>query len=184
MLFLAKVNANHCFLCCTGTPSGTPSQETNKKPQPRVEYAVPQQKRTRRKLMDSAVTVPSPAASKLSSLHHLEDSLTKEVRPIVYTPESCRKPAQSYCTQTVVKKALHLAGLEEVDACSMDRAEKKTSITDSTCDTITQHDEADVHSTATLHERTDEMAETSTDLPLKESQLCSNNILQRYFPVL
>ncbi|NXF96219.1 KI18A protein, partial [Eubucco bourcierii] len=161
------------------TPSGTPSRETTKKPRQSVEYAVPQQKRTRRKLMDSAVTVPSPAASKLSSLQHLEDSLTKEVRPIVYTPESCRKPAQSYCTQTVVKKALHLAGLKEADACSMDRPEKKTSIMDSTCDTISECNEADVHSTTTLCERTDETAETSTDLPLKESQLGSNSILQR-----
>ncbi|XP_054246555.1 kinesin-like protein KIF18A [Indicator indicator] len=162
-----------------GTTLGTPSQETNKNTQQIVECAVPQQKRTRRKLMDSPVTIPSPAASKLSSLHHLEDSLTKEVRPIVYTPEFSRKPEQSDCTQTVVKKALHLAGLQEVDVCNTDRPVKKPSVTDSTCDTISQYGGADMNSTVILYELTDETAETSTDLSLKESQPCSNTLLQR-----
>ncbi|NXN17638.1 KI18A protein, partial [Indicator maculatus] len=162
-----------------GTTSGTPSQETNKNAQQIVECAVPQQKRTRRKLMDSPVTVASPAASKLSSLHHLEDSLTKEVRPIVYTPESSRKPEQSYCTQTVMKKAFHLAGLQEVHVCNTDRPVKKPSVTDSTGDTISQYGEADMNSTVILYELTDETAETSTDLSLKESQPGSNTFLQR-----
>ncbi|XP_009332791.1 PREDICTED: kinesin-like protein KIF18A [Pygoscelis adeliae] len=161
------------------TTFGTPSQEMNKNTQQIVEYAVPPQKRTRRKLMDSPVTAQSPAASKHSSLHHLEDSLTKEVRPIVYTPEFYRKPVQSCCTQTVVKKALHLAGLQEANACNIDMPVKKASIMDSTCDIIPECDEADMDSTVILYEGTGEKTETSTDSSMKESQLCSNSILQR-----
>lgn len=131
--------------------------------------------------MDSPVTAQSPAASKQSSLHHLEDSLTKEVLPIVYTPEFCRKPVQSSCTQTVVKKALHLAGLQEVDACNIDMPVKKASIMDSTCDIIPERDEADMNSTVILYEGTDETTEPSTDSSMKESQPCNGSILQRYY---
>ncbi|XP_075568524.1 kinesin-like protein KIF18A [Pelecanus crispus] len=161
------------------TAFGTPSQETNKNTQQTVEYAVPPQKRTRRKLMDSPVTAESPAASKHSSLHHLEDSLTKEVHPIMYTPEFCRKPVQSCCTQTVVKKALHLAGLQEANACNIDMPVKKASIMDSTCDIIPECNEADMDSTVILYEGTGETTEMSTDSSVKESQPCSNSILQR-----
>ncbi|KAM6133779.1 kinesin-like protein KIF18A [Phoenicopterus ruber ruber] len=161
------------------TTSGTPSQEMNKSTQQIVEYAVPPQKRTRRKLMDSPITAQSPAASKHSSLHHLEDSLSKEVRPIVYTPEFCRKPVQSCCTQTVVKKALHLAGIQEANASNVDMPVKKVSIMDSTCDIIPECDEADIDSTVILYEGTGETTETSTDLSVKESQPRSNSILQR-----
>ncbi|NXL12600.1 KI18A protein, partial [Mesembrinibis cayennensis] len=159
------------------TTFGTPSQETNKNTQQIVEYAVPPQKRTRRKLMDSPVTAQSPAASKHSNLCHLEDSLTKEVHPIVYTPEFCRKPGQSYCTQTVVKQALHLAGLREGNACNTDV--KKASMMDSTCDVIPECDEADMDSTVILYEGTGETTETSTDSSVKKSQPCSSSILQR-----
>ncbi|XP_009700308.1 PREDICTED: kinesin-like protein KIF18A [Cariama cristata] len=160
------------------TTFGTPSQEMNKNTQQIVEYAVPPQKRTRRKLMDSPVTAQSPAASKRSTLH-LEDSLTREVHPIVYTPEFCRKPAQSSYTQTVVKKALHLAGLQEANACNMDMPVKKANIMDSTCDIIPECDEADMNSTVILYEGTGETTEMSAVSSMKQSQPCSNSILQR-----
>ncbi|XP_075358156.1 kinesin-like protein KIF18A isoform X2 [Mycteria americana] len=161
------------------TSFGTASQEMNENTQQIVEYAVPPQKRTRRKLMDSPVTAQSPAASKHSSLRHLEDSLTKEVHPIVYTPEFCRKPVQSCCTQTVVKKALHLAGLQETNACNIDKPVKNVNIMDSTCDIIPECGEADMDSTVILYEGTGETTEMSTDSSMKESQPCSNSILQR-----
>ncbi|NXH18452.1 KI18A protein, partial [Bucco capensis] len=160
--------------CCT--TSSTSSQESNKK---LLEYSVPTQKRTRRKLMDSPATVQSPAASKQSLLCHLEDSLTKEVRPIVYTPDSCRQPAQSCCTQPVVKKALHLAGLQEANACNLDVPVKKTRLLDTTCDIIPECDEAGMNSTVILYEVTGETTETSTVSSGKESQPCSKGILQR-----
>ncbi|NXV40063.1 KI18A protein, partial [Rissa tridactyla] len=161
------------------TTFGTPSQEMNMSTQQIIEYAVPPQKRTRRKLMDSPITAQSPAPSKQSSLCHLEDSLTKEVRPIVYTPEFCRKPVQSCCTQTVVKKPLHLAGLQEASACNIDMPVKKASVTDSTCYIIPECNEDDMNSTVILYEETGETAENSTDSSVKESQPRSNSILQR-----
>ncbi|NXC61535.1 KI18A protein, partial [Aleadryas rufinucha] len=161
------------------TSFGTPSQEMNKNTQQVLEYTEPPQKRTRRKLMDSPVVAPSPPACNQCSLQHLEDSLAKEVYPIVYTPESCRKPVESFCTQTVVKKALHLAGLEEVSACSTDMPVKKASIMDTTCDVIPECDEDVMNSTVILYEGTGETTEMSTYSSVKESQPCSNSIMQR-----
>ncbi|XP_062350620.1 kinesin-like protein KIF18A [Cinclus cinclus] len=161
------------------TSLGTPSQEMNKNTQQVLDYTDPPQKRTRRKLMDSPVATPSPPASAHCSLQHLEDSLAKEVYPIVYTPDSCRKPGPSLCSQAVVKKALHLAGLEEVSACSTDMPVKKTSIMDTTCDVIPDCDEAVMNSTIILYEGTDETTEISTYSSVKESQACSDGIVQR-----
>ncbi|NXH64906.1 KI18A protein, partial [Rhabdornis inornatus] len=161
------------------TSFGTPSQEMNKNTQQVSEYTEPPQKRTRRKLMDSPVVAPSPPASNQWGFQHLEDSLAKEVYPIVYTPDSCRKPVQSFCTQTVVKKALHLAGLGKVSACSTDTPAKKASIMDTTCDVIPDCDEGVMNSTIILYEGTDETTEMSTYSSVKESQACSNSIVQR-----
>ncbi|XP_048162990.1 kinesin-like protein KIF18A [Corvus hawaiiensis] len=161
------------------TSFGTPSQEMNKNTQQVLECTEPPQKRTRRRLMDSPVVAPTPPASNRCSLQHLEDSLAKEVYPIVYTPDSCRKPVQSFYTQTVIKKALHLAGLEEVSACSTDMPVKKASIMDTTCDVIPECDENVMNSTVILYEGTDETTEMSTYSSVKESQPCSNSIVQR-----
>ncbi|XP_074774099.1 kinesin-like protein KIF18A [Athene noctua] len=161
------------------TTFGPPLEEMNKNTQEIVESVVPPQKRTRRKLMDSPVTAQSPAVSKHSSLSHLEDSLTKDVRPIVYTPEFCRQPVQRCCTQTVVKKALHLAGLQEGNACNTDIPVKKANIMDTTCDITPECDEANMNSTVILYEETGETTEMSTESFVEESQPCSDSILQR-----
>ncbi|NXI85826.1 KI18A protein, partial [Rhipidura dahli] len=161
------------------TSFGTPSQEMSKNTQV-SEYTEPPQKRTRRKLMDSPVVAPSPPASNQCSLQHLEDSLAKEVCPIVYTPDSCKKPVQSFCTQTVAKKAFHLAGLEEVSARSTDVPVRKASIMDTTCDVIPECGEDVMNSTVILYEGTDETTEMSAYSSVKESQLCSNSIVQRF----
>lgn len=146
-----------------------------------IEYSAAAQKRTRRKLMDSPVAAQGLAAPGHSGLRHLEDSLTKEVRPIVYTPELCRKPAQSSCTQTVGKRAWHLAGLPEAGVGNMDIPVKKQSITDSTCDISPECGEADMNSTVIIYEGTGETTETPADSSMKESQ--PRSILQRYFPL-
>ncbi|NWV70943.1 KI18A protein, partial [Malurus elegans] len=156
------------------TSSSTPSQEMNKNTQV-LESTEPPQKRTRRKLMDSPVTASSPAFSQSS----LEDSLAKDVCPIVYTPDSCRKPVQSFCAQTVVKKALHLAGLEEANACSTDVAASKGSIMDVTCDITPECDEGVMNSTVILYEGTDETTEVPDYSSVKESQPCSNSLVPR-----
>ncbi|KAF4803677.1 Kinesin-like protein KIF18A [Turdus rufiventris] len=160
------------------TSFGTPSQEMNKNTQV-LEYTESPQKRTRRKLIDSPVVAPDPSASNQCGFQHLEDSLAKEIYPIIYTPDSCRKPVQSFCTQTVVKNALHLAGLGKVSACSTDMPAKKASIMDTTCDIIPGCDEAVMNSTIILYEGTDETTEMSTYSSVKESQACSNSTVPR-----
>lgn len=149
-----------------------------------LEYTESPQKRTRRKLIDSPVVAPNPSASNQCSFQHLEDSLAKDIYPIIYTPDSCRKPVQSFCTQTVVKNALHLAGLGKVSACSTDMPAKKASIMDTTCDIIPGCDEAVMNSTIILYEGTDETTEMSTYSSVKESQACSNTTVPRYFPFI
>ncbi|KFP73099.1 Kinesin-like KIF18A, partial [Acanthisitta chloris] len=164
--------------CCTS--SATPCRDANKQLQQVFEYTEnkPPQKRSRRKLMDSPVTAASPAESRQFGLQHLEDSLTEEVCPILYTPESCRKAGPSCCTETVVKKPLHLAGLEEVNISSMETPVTKA-ILDTTCDVIPECPEGIMNSTVIIYEGTDETAEVSTDSSVKEPQLLSSSIVQR-----
>ncbi|NXD13470.1 KI18A protein, partial [Nothocercus nigrocapillus] len=161
--------------CCTSL--GTSSEETKPSTKLTVEYAVQPQRRTRRKLMDSPA--PSPAASKHSSFRHLEDSLSKEVRPIVYTPECCRKPLQSCCTQTVVKQDLQTASLEGADACNVDKPLRKDSLMDSTYNLIPGCVEADMDSTVILYQDPSRPNEDFIDSSAKELQPCSSSILQR-----
>uniref|UniRef100_A0A674H998 Kinesin-like protein n=1 Tax=Taeniopygia guttata TaxID=59729 RepID=A0A674H998_TAEGU len=160
------------------TSFGTPSQERNDNTQVLV-YTEQPQKRTRRKLMDSPVVAPSPPPSSHSSLQHLEDSLAKEVYPLVYTPDSCRKAVQSCSAQAVVEEALHLAGLGAVSACSTYVPARRGSIMDTTCDVIPESHEAVMNSTIILYEGTDETSEMSAYATGKESQPCSNSIVQR-----
>ncbi|NWU62971.1 KI18A protein, partial [Pterocles burchelli] len=163
--------------CCT--TFGTPSQEMNKNTEQVVDYEVLPQKKSRRKLMDSPVTAQSPVASTQSSLPHLEDSLTKEVRPIVYTPEFCRKPVQRCCIQTVVKKTLQPADLREANPRYIEMPVKKLSIMDSTRDVIPECNEADMDSTVILCEGAGDTTETPMDLSVKVSQPRSNSLPQR-----
>ncbi|XP_010080822.1 PREDICTED: kinesin-like protein KIF18A, partial [Pterocles gutturalis] len=163
--------------CCM--TFGTPSQEMNKNKPQIVECEVLPQKKTRRKLMNSPVTAQSPVASTQSSLDHLEDSLTKDVRPIVYTPEFCRKPVQSCCTETVVKITSQPAGLQEANAFDIDMPVKKLSIMDSALrDNITCN-EAHMDSTVILYEGTGDTTEIPSNSPVKVSQPCSNSLPQR-----
>ncbi|NWH66561.1 KI18A protein, partial [Geococcyx californianus] len=162
------------------TTLGTPSQEMNIWTQQRGR-GVPSQKRTKRKLMDSPATTQTPVTSKQPSLH-LEDSLTKDVQPIVYTPEFSRIPIHVWQTHTVVKKALHLAGLNEANACDVEVPVKTVGIMDSTYEIIPECDTADMNSTVILCKGTGET--TETDSSAKELQPSDNNILERYFPFL
>ncbi|CAM4576542.1 kinesin-like protein KIF18A [Caretta caretta] len=164
------------------TPSGVPSEEVKKNVQRVSQCAVPPQKRTRRKLMNSPATAQSPKASEQSSLSCLEDSLSKEVRPIVYTPEVCRKSMPIFCTQTVVKQPLQVASLPKVNNCNVDIhfPLKEECDMDFTYNVIPQCEQTDMNSTVTLYEGTSNTNDPSADLSEKESHLCSNSsVLQR-----
>ncbi|XP_072195040.1 kinesin-like protein KIF18A [Excalfactoria chinensis] len=158
--------------------SGTPSREMKENTQ-LVKFSVTPQKQTRRKLIGSPVKTPGPAASKHYSLCHLEDSLSKEIRPIVYTPESCRETVQSSCSQIVVKQALHLVGLQETNECNTGIQLKKPTVTDSMCDVISECDEDRMDSTIILRESAGETNVISIDSSAEEPQPCSGSVLQR-----
>uniref|UniRef100_A0A8C3T1Z0 Kinesin-like protein n=1 Tax=Chelydra serpentina TaxID=8475 RepID=A0A8C3T1Z0_CHESE len=162
---------------CPDCPSGLP-----KNVQHVSKCAVPPQKRTRRKLMNSPATAQSPEASEQSSLSCLEDSLSKEVRPIVYTPEVCGKSMPVFCTQTVVKQPLQVASLPEVNNCNVDIhfPLKEECDMDFTYNVIPECEQIDMNSTVTLYEGTSNTNDPSADLSEKESHLCSNSsVLQR-----
>ncbi|NXI18512.1 KI18A protein, partial [Irena cyanogastra] len=158
---------------------GTPSQEMNKNTQQALEYTDPPQKRTRRKLMDSPVVAPSPAASSQCSLQQLEDSLAREVYPLVYSPEPCRKAAQGVRAQGVLKDALHLAGLRAVRACSAELPARKGSLMDTTCALSPECHEAGMNATIILCEGTDEPSDLPAYSSVRDSQPCSDSIVQR-----
>ncbi|XP_062974860.1 kinesin-like protein KIF18A isoform X2 [Elgaria multicarinata webbii] len=99
------------------TPSGMPSEKVKTHVQGEAEYGLPPNKRARRKLMESPLTVQSPKPSSQSSPNHLVDSLSKELHPIVYTPEVCRKPVENLYTETVAKQVLNSENLEETNSC-------------------------------------------------------------------
>uniref|UniRef100_A0A7M4EIM2 Kinesin family member 18A n=1 Tax=Crocodylus porosus TaxID=8502 RepID=A0A7M4EIM2_CROPO len=147
-----------------------------------TECVGPLQKRTRRKLMDSPATSQSPKASQQSSLNQLEDSLSKEVRPIVYTPEACRKLEQNPCTWAIVKQSLQVPSARKTNTCNAEDINvplKRVCNMNSTFH-ISECEEMDMNSTVTLYRGTTETNDASAMLSEKESQSCSNSsVLQR-----
>ncbi|KYO21938.1 kinesin-like protein KIF18A [Alligator mississippiensis] len=165
----------------SNTPCRT-SPEVKNNVQLATECVGPLQKRTRRKLMDSPTTSQSPKASQQSSLNQLEDSLSKEVRPIVYTPEACRKLEQNPCTWTIVKQSLQVPGARKKTTCNAEDVSvplKRVCNMNSTFH-VSECEEVDMNSTVTLYRGTTEINDASTMLSEKESQSCSNSsVLQR-----
>nr|XP_004660777.2 kinesin-like protein KIF18A [Jaculus jaculus]XP_045012822.1 kinesin-like protein KIF18A [Jaculus jaculus] len=70
------------------------------------------QKRTRRKLMPSPLTVRHAQKSMVAESLQLNDSLSRELEPIVYTPEDCRKPCHNPSPVALVRPTSYPANLE------------------------------------------------------------------------
>lgn len=47
---------------------------------------------------------------------HLNDSLSQELQPIVYTPENCRKPFQNPSPIALIKPSSHTAGFQDISS--------------------------------------------------------------------
>uniref|UniRef100_A0A2K6G0P1 Kinesin-like protein n=1 Tax=Propithecus coquereli TaxID=379532 RepID=A0A2K6G0P1_PROCO len=90
-------------LCCTS------SSESNL-------LKIPPQKRTRRKLMPSPFKAQHTEKSTLSESMQLNDSLSKELQPIVYTPEDCRKAFRNPSTVTLMKPSSHTTSFQAVSS--------------------------------------------------------------------
>lgn len=132
--------------------------------------------------MDSPLVAQSPEQCNQSSPNHLVDSLSKALRPIVYTPEMCRMPKVDLCSETVVKQALRTAGLQESSSCTVQIQEplKQNSHEDIACSVSPV---CHLNSTVTLYKSNMEDSDvpSSKDLENKSQPTNgSNSVLQRY----
>lgn len=73
---------------------------------------IPLHKRTRRKLMPSPLTVKPTEKPTPSESVPLNDSLTRELQPIVYTPENCRRTVPGPSPRPWIKLPSHPAGIQ------------------------------------------------------------------------
>ncbi|XP_015274401.1 PREDICTED: kinesin-like protein KIF18A [Gekko japonicus] len=167
---------------CRNTP-GTPSSmssEVKANVQHVAQYKMPPQKRTRRKLMDSPLTAQSPEQCSQSSPNHLVDSLSKALRPIVYTPEICRTPKEDLYSETVAKQASRTADLQEISSCTVQIQE---SLNQDSHEDIVRNVSPECHlnATVTLFESNmGDSDEPSKELESKsQSTSGSSNVLQR-----
>ncbi|XP_077178085.1 kinesin-like protein KIF18A isoform X2 [Paroedura picta] len=164
------------------TPCRTPldiSSEVKANVQHQAQYKMPPQKRTRRKLMDSPLMTQSPEQCSHSSPNHLVDSLSKALRPIVYTPEICRMPKDDLYSETVVKQALLTVGLQERSTVQIQEPLKQDSHEAIACNVSP---ECHLNSTVTFYESNmgDSDEPSSEELENKsQSTNGSNNVLQR-----
>nr|XP_056707661.1 kinesin-like protein KIF18A [Euleptes europaea] len=157
------------------------SGEVKASVQQEVQYKIPPPKRTRRKLMDSPLLAQSPEQCSQSSPNRLVDSLSKALRPIVYTPEICRMPKEDLYSEAVVKQALHTAGLQERSSCTVQVQEplKQDSHEDIACNASP---ECHMNTTVTLYESNiGNSDEPSSKEPEYKSQSTNSNssVLQR-----
>ncbi|XP_062951415.1 kinesin-like protein KIF18A [Cynocephalus volans] len=162
---LGTVQSN---LCCTS------SSESNL-------LKITPPKRTRRKLMPSPMKAKHTQKSTLSESMQLNDSLSKELQPIVYTPEDCRKTFQNQSTVTLIKPSSHTASFQAISSnINSDNSPKMLCEVDTPLNRRTECKQKDLDSTFTICEDT-----RSLKSKLSEQELLPNNnksILQRLDP--
>uniref|UniRef100_A0A452RGT0 Kinesin-like protein n=1 Tax=Ursus americanus TaxID=9643 RepID=A0A452RGT0_URSAM len=136
---------------------------------------IPPQKRTRRKLMPSPLNAKHSQKSALSESLQLNDSLSKELQPIVYTPEDyCRKTSQNSSIVTL-KPSSHTTGFQTISSdANSDNSLKMLCEVDIPLSRRKEYEQEDLDSTFTICEDTKSL---KSKLPEQES--LSNNILQR-----
>uniref|UniRef100_A0A8I3W1F1 Kinesin-like protein n=1 Tax=Callithrix jacchus TaxID=9483 RepID=A0A8I3W1F1_CALJA len=142
---------------------------------------IPPQKRTRRKLMPSPLKGQHTVKSPLSESVQLNDSLCKELQPIVYTPEDCRKTFQNPSTVTLIKPSSFTTSFQAISSnINSDNSLKML------CEVAIPHNRREecgqevLDSTFTICEDTKSL---QCKLPEQESLLNDNkNILQRLDP--
>lgn len=139
---------------------------------------IPPQKRTRRKLMPSPLKAKHTQKSTLSESMQLNDSLSKELQPIVYTPEDCRKTSQNPCTVTFLKPSLHTTSFQANSNINSNNSSKMLCEVDTPLSRRKEYGQEDLDPTFIIREDTRSLKST---LPEQES-LSNNNILQRLDP--
>ncbi|XP_067605650.1 kinesin-like protein KIF18A isoform X2 [Pseudorca crassidens] len=139
---------------------------------------IPPQKRTRRKLMPSPLKAKHPQKSTLSENMQLNDSLSKELQPIVYTPEDCRKTSQYPSAVTLLKSSSHTTSFQAINSNTNSDNSLKMCEVDIPLSKRKEYGQEDLESTFVICEDTKSL---KSKLPEQES-LPNNNILQRLAP--
>uniref|UniRef100_A0A2K6L0C0 Kinesin-like protein n=1 Tax=Rhinopithecus bieti TaxID=61621 RepID=A0A2K6L0C0_RHIBE len=139
----------------------------------------PTQKRTRRKLMPSPLKGQHTLKSPPSQSVQLNDSLSKELQPIVYTPEDCRKTFQNPSTVTLIKPSSFTTSFQAISSnINGDNSQKM-------CEVAIPHNrrkkcgQEDLDSTFTICE---DIKSLKCKLPEQESLPNDKDVLQRLDP--
>ncbi|XP_049746715.1 kinesin-like protein KIF18A [Elephas maximus indicus] len=142
---------------------------------------IPPQKRARRKLMPSPLEAKLIQKSILSESIQLNDSFSKELQPIVYTPEDCRKTFQTLPTESLIKPSSHTISFQAINSnINSNNSLKVLCEVDTPFNRRTERVQGDLDSTFTICEDTKSL---KSELPEKESlPNHNNNILQRLDP--
>ncbi|XP_045380090.1 kinesin-like protein KIF18A [Camelus bactrianus] len=139
---------------------------------------IPPQKRTRRKLMPSPLKAKHAQKSTLSESMQLNDSLSRDLQPIVYTPEDCRKSFQNPSTVTL-KPSSHTTICQSISSnVNSDNSLKMLREVDLPLRRRKEYGQEDLESTFIICE---DNRSLKSELPEQES-LPNNNILQRLAP--
>ncbi|XP_006864966.1 PREDICTED: kinesin-like protein KIF18A [Chrysochloris asiatica] len=136
---------------------------------------VPPHKRTRRKLMPSPLEAKLKEKSVLSESVQLNDSFSKELHPIVYTPEDCRKTFLTQSTGTFMKPSSHSMSFQAIS--SNINSSNSQKMLCSPFSRRTECGEENLDSTFIICKDTKSW---KSELPVKESLPNDNNILQRF----
>ncbi|XP_029410968.1 kinesin-like protein KIF18A isoform X2 [Nannospalax galili] len=136
------------------------------------------QKRTRRKLMPSPLKVKRTQKSTLSESIQLDDSLSKELQPITYTPEDCRKPFQNL--SPALRPSSHAASFQANNSnINNDNSLKMLCEVDSPFKRKTNSKQEDLDCTFTVCE---DIRSLQSKLPEQDSVSDNRNSLQRLDP--
>ncbi|XP_075402072.1 kinesin-like protein KIF18A [Tenrec ecaudatus] len=149
--------------CCTSSSESNPLK-------------IPPQKRTRRKLMSSPLEAKLIPKSVLSESTQFNDSFSKELQPILYTPEDCRRAFQTPSTGTSIKSS-HQAINSNINSHNSMKMLREV---DTPVDMLPECEQKDLDSTFTICEDTKSVKK---ELPEKGSlPNCNNSVLQRLDP--
>lgn len=126
--------------------------------------------------MPSPLKAKHPQKSTLSENMQLNDSLSKELQPIVYTPEDCRKTSQYPSAVTLLKSSSHTTSFQAINSNTNSDNSLKMCEVDIPLSKRKEYGQEDLESTFVICEDTKSL---KSKLPEQES-LRNNNILQRY----
>ncbi|XP_036896317.1 kinesin-like protein KIF18A [Sturnira hondurensis] len=139
---------------------------------------IPSPKRTRRKLMPSPLKAEHTQKSALSESVQLNDSFSKELQPIVYTPEDCRR-SQNPPTVNLLKPLSNTMSCQAISSNTNScNSLKMASETDIPVCRKKEYRQEDVNSTVTICEDTKIL---NSKIPEQQS-VPNNNIVQRLAP--